>query len=51
VQAKLEKGEAFDTAETFGEAAEEATGGEVIDLMDALRASVERNRAKRASGE
>jgi DNA end-binding protein Ku len=51
VQAKLEQGDAFDTADTFGEAAEEGTGGEVIDLMDALRASVERNRAKRASGE
>jgi DNA end-binding protein Ku len=51
VQAKLEKGEAFDTAETFGAAEEEGTGGEVIDLMDALRASVERSRAKKASGE
>jgi len=47
IDAKLEKGEAVDTAETFGERAEEETGGEVIDLMAALRASVERSRAAR----
>ncbi len=45
VQAKLEKGEAYDTADTFGAAEEETAGGEVIDLMEALRASVERSRA------
>ncbi|QAY61064.1 Ku protein [Microbacterium protaetiae] len=58
IDAKIEKGEALDTAETFGEREEEA-GGEVIDLMEALRASVERTRknrgakpkGKRASGE
>ncbi|TDN92547.1 Ku protein [Microbacterium sp. BK668] len=49
IQAKLEKGDAVDTAETFGEQEEDA-GGEVIDLMAALRASVERSRAARAGG-
>lgn len=43
IEAKLEAGEGFDAAETFGE--EEATGGEVIDLMEALRASVEKSKA------
>jgi DNA end-binding protein Ku len=51
IDAKLEKGDALDTTETFGEAADDDTGGEVIDLMAALRASVERSRAARgASG-
>ncbi len=49
IEAKLEKGDAIDTAETFGEQQEEQ-GGEVIDLMEALRASVERSRASRESG-
>jgi DNA end-binding protein Ku len=47
IQAKIEQGDALDTAETFGEHEEEETGGEVIDLMAALRASVERSRAAR----
>ncbi|PZU40296.1 MAG: Ku protein [Microbacterium sp.] len=47
IEAKLEKGEALDTSETFGEQADEG-GGEVIDLMEALRASVERSRAARS---
>ena len=46
IRAKIEQGDALDTSETFGEQ-EEAAGGEVIDLMDALRASVERSRAAR----
>jgi DNA end-binding protein Ku len=49
IEAKLEKGDAVDTAETFGEQEEEA-GGEVIDLMAALRASVEKSRAAREGG-
>lgn len=49
IDAKLEKGEALDTTETFGEQDEDAKGGEVIDLMEALRASVERSRAARAA--
>ncbi|WP_460719363.1 non-homologous end joining protein Ku [Microbacterium aureliae] len=48
IEAKLEKGDAVDTAETFGEQEEAEHGGEVIDLMAALRASVERSRAARA---
>lgn len=48
IDAKLEKGDALDTTETFGEQDEDAKGGEVIDLMEALRASVERSRAARA---
>ncbi|NYD68431.1 non-homologous end joining protein Ku [Agromyces atrinae] len=49
IDAKLEKGEALDTAETFGESDEDDEGGEVIDLMEALRASVERSRAEKGS--
>ncbi|MCR2809239.1 MULTISPECIES: Ku protein [unclassified Microbacterium] len=48
IEAKLEQGDALDTSETFGEQEEEAKGGEVIDLMEALRASVERSRAARS---
>ena len=47
IEAKLEKGDALDTSETFGDHEDEDAGGEVIDLMDALRASVERSRAAR----
>lgn len=50
IEAKLEKGEALDTQETFGEEAEDE-GGKVLDLMEALRRSVEKNRgSKSASG-
>lgn len=45
IEAKLDKGDALDTAETFGEKADDDNGGEVLDLMEALRRSVERNRA------
>lgn len=49
IEAKLEKGDAVDTAETFGERAEETEGGgEVLDLMEALRRSVEKNRGAAA---
>jgi DNA end-binding protein Ku len=47
IEAKLEQGDALDTSETFGDHEEEDTGGEVIDLMAALRASVEKSRAAR----
>jgi len=46
IQAKLEQGDAVDTAATFGEQPEEE-GGEVIDLMEALRQSIA---AKREGG-
>jgi DNA end-binding protein Ku len=49
IDAKLKEGESLDTEATFGESEkssdDEGDGGEVIDLMDALRASVEKNRA------
>jgi DNA end-binding protein Ku len=46
IAAKLEKGDALDTAATFGEQEEdEADRGDVVDLMEALRRSVEQNRA------
>jgi DNA end-binding protein Ku len=52
IAAKLEKGDALDTAATFGEKAEEeADRGEVVDLMEALRRSVEQNRAARKGTE
>ena len=44
VEAKLEQGDALDTEATFGRA-EGAGGGEVLDLMEALRRSVENKRA------
>ncbi|KRE31449.1 Ku protein [Agromyces sp. Soil535] len=40
IKAKLEQGDAIDTAATFGEQPEEEEGGEVIDLMEALRQSI-----------
>ena len=49
IDAKLEQGDALDTAETFGERDDDASGGEVIDLMEALRASVEKSRAARSA--
>ncbi|CDK01279.1 conserved exported hypothetical protein [Microbacterium sp. C448] len=50
IEAKLEQGDTLDTSATFGESADDDKGGEVIDLMDALRASVERSRAAREGG-
>jgi DNA end-binding protein Ku len=43
IDEKLKHGDAIDTAATFGEEPEEE-GGEVVDLMEALRRSVEKNR-------
>ena len=48
IDAKLKKGDAVSTDETFGEQAEEK-GGEVLDLMDALRRSVEKSRGAAAA--
>ncbi|MBW4040564.1 MAG: Ku protein [Acidobacteria bacterium] len=45
VEAKLEQGESVDTEATFG-VTEDEGDGEVIDLMEALKRSVEANRAK-----
>jgi DNA end-binding protein Ku len=47
IDAKLDAGDDVDTAATFGEqpAADDDEGGDVIDLMAALRASVDKNRS------
>jgi DNA end-binding protein Ku len=44
IEAKLEKGDSLDTEETFGVAAAESGSGEVIDLMEALKRSLEKKR-------
>ncbi|OMH24776.1 Ku protein [Tersicoccus phoenicis] len=46
VDEKLEQGDAFDTAATFGRSAEEEPeeGGDVVDLMEALKKSIDRKR-------
>lgn len=46
IDAKLEQGDAIDTAATFGEQPEAEEGGEVIDLMEALKQSLASNTAK-----
>jgi DNA end-binding protein Ku len=46
VDAKLEQGESVDTDATFGKQDEDEGDGQVIDLMEALKRSVEANRAK-----
>ena len=46
VEAKLEQGDALDTEATFGRETEE--GGEVLDLMEALKRSVEKRRGGEA---
>ncbi|MET3809964.1 Ku protein [Arthrobacter sp. UYEF3] len=51
IDAKIEQGESLDTEETFGTPAAEAGTGEVIDLMDALKRSIERKRVAAAGGE
>lgn len=51
VEAKLEQGETIDTAATFGETDEDEDGekAEVVDLMEALRRSVDKSKKKRSS--
>ena len=44
IDAKLEKGDSLDTEETFGAEAGEGGKGEVIDLMEALKRSLDRKR-------
>lgn len=52
IEEKLEKGEILDPEATFGKAAEaEGEGGDVVDLMEALKRSLEAKRAKAAAGE
>jgi DNA end-binding protein Ku len=45
IDAKIAEGDTLDPSTTFAASAEPEAGGEVIDLMAALRASVERSRA------
>jgi len=47
IDAKLAKGDAVSVEETFPEQPEAETGGEVVDLMEALRRSVSRTRGGR----
>ncbi|GGC31107.1 non-homologous end joining protein Ku [Brevibacterium sediminis] len=48
IDAKIESGESFDVEKTFAEdAAEEDSGGDVIDLMEALRKSVDSSRSSK----
>ncbi|MFC7403372.1 Ku protein [Citricoccus sp. GCM10030269] len=51
IDAKLEQGESLDTAATFGETEDESEGedAEVIDLMQALKSSLDRKRGDRKS--
>ena len=49
IDAKIEAGEGFDVSATFGDEDEDAKGGEVIDLMEALRASVARSKEQKGS--
>ncbi len=51
IEAKLEKGEALDTEETFGARAATEDGGEVLDLMEALRRSVEKSKAEKGKAD
>lgn len=48
VEAKLEQGDALDTAATFGET-DDDEGAEVIDLLEALQRSVEKRKGSDAS--
>lgn len=45
IDAKLEQGESLDTEETFGVEAGEGGKGEVIDLMEALKRSLDKKRS------
>jgi DNA end-binding protein Ku len=51
IDAKIAEGDTLDPSVTFAATAEDETGGEVIDLMAALKASVERSRAAKRGGE
>lgn len=48
IDAKIESGESLDVEKTFDdEDSEEDTGGDVIDLMEALRKSVDSSRSSK----
>ncbi|MFJ6002133.1 Ku protein [Arthrobacter sp. NPDC092385] len=48
IDAKIEQGDTIDTEATFGADKDEDDGDNVLDLMEALRRSVEKNREKKA---
>jgi DNA end-binding protein Ku len=48
IDAKIEKGDTIDTDETFGVGKDDEDDDNVLDLMEALRRSVEKNREKKA---
>ena len=50
IEAKLERGDSVDTEETFGAQAGEGEGGEVIDLMEALKRSLDKKRGGGTAG-
>ncbi|MEH3067174.1 MAG: Ku protein [Aeromicrobium erythreum] len=50
VEAKLEQGDTIDTAATFGTSDDEGDDAEVVDLMEALKRSVERSKERRVQG-
>jgi DNA end-binding protein Ku len=50
IDAKLKQGDAVDTEATFGVSDEEEGAGEVLDLMEALKRSVEKSRSKAPAG-
>lgn len=50
IEAKLAQGDTVDTDATFGQVDSDAGDGEVLDLMEALRRSVARNRAHKGEG-
>jgi DNA end-binding protein Ku len=51
IDAKLAQGDSLDTDATFGESDDdEDSGGEVLDLMDALKRSIERSRGGGSAG-
>ncbi|WEO79017.1 Ku protein [Cryobacterium sp. SO2] len=51
IEQKLAAGDAIDTEATFGVTEDEPGGGEVLDLMEALRRSVDRSRAGKDTAE
>src|SRR5690554_3020421 len=48
IEEKLKHGDAVDTDATFGEE-DEDTGGEVLDLMEALRRSIDKNKGSKSA--
>ena len=49
VEAKLEHGDTLDTSATFGEKDDDGEGAEVVDLMEALKRSVDKSKERRAA--